>query len=168
MDGRGTAAGGDARDVTGSTTEMPGAPRGTQDRVFGVLAGLMILTAIVLLVNSLVGSPPVTDSAPRLELVSPVDGDSLSLPIEVRFRSAEPLSMQPGGWGARNFHLHIEAAGAELMPGPTDIRPASTDEYIWTIPNLPFGKATLRLFWADAAHRPVTDGASNSASIVIR
>lgn len=148
--------------------ELPTGPGTKQDRAFGAIAGLMILTAIILLVNSLVGSSPVSESAPDLQLVAPADGDSVSLPIEIRFRSSEALSNQPGGWGARNFHLHVEVGGVELMPGPTDIRPASANEYIWTVASLPLGDATLRLFWADAAHRPVTDGASNAANVVVR
>lgn len=153
----------DAGEINGVAT--PGTEK--SDRIFGIVAGVMIALAFYLLINALV-RPSVTDGPPRLELVEPAAGDTVTLPVTVRLRSSAPLTVQPGGWGVPNFHLHVEVAGVELMPGANDMRPASVGEYLWELPTVPSGPTSMRLFWADAAHRAVADGASGSIDIVVR
>lgn len=156
------------RTGVGGISQGMGARRSGQDRMFGVLAGVMIALALYLLVNSLVQPDTVADAPPRVDLVTPSDGDTVAVPLTIRLRSEAPLSIQPGGWGVNGYHLHVKIADLELMAGPTDVRPFSSGEYLWEVPAVPSGPTTVRLFWADSAHRPVAAGASEVVSVVVR
>ena len=163
----GGAAGSEVGEASGTSSEVAAPGSEKSDRILGIIAGVMIVLAIGLLINALV-RPAITDGPPRLELLAPADGDTLTLPVTVRLSSAAPLTIQPGGWGVPGYHVHVEVAGEELMPGPNDMRPAAVGEYLWDLPTVAPGPTSMRLFWADVAHREVADGAGSAIDVVVR
>lgn len=145
------------------------APRTVPDRVLGWSGGALIVAAIYVLVASATGGGgSAAAEIPALELISPGDNEEVSLPMEIRFRTENSLSVQPGGWGSGGYHLHAELSGREVMPGPEDIRRRPDGSYAWTLAGVQRGAISLRLFWSDAMHRPVLEGSSRAARITIR
>ncbi|MQA90770.1 MAG: hypothetical protein GEU90_11105 [Gemmatimonas sp.] len=139
------------------------------DRVLGAIGIGMFLAAVWLL---LFGGPPdglSNDGAPpQLQLLAPSRGDTVPAPIGLQFSSPVPLTNQPGGWGAKGFHLHAEIDGREWMPGPSDIRRQADGSYAWAVAKLSPGDHSLRIVWSDADHMPVTGGGTKQAPIVVR
>ena len=128
------------------------------DSVLAIVAGAMLLLATYLLFFG--GPADNTASAlpevpPALFLIRPTEGDTVEA-VELEIRSGTPLAPQPGGWGSGGFHVHAELDGREIMPGPTDIRRAPANTYLWSLPPMPGGPHRISLFWSDPAHRRVT------------
>ena len=77
--------------------------------------------------------------------------------------------LRPDGSNAAGTrHVHARVGATELMPGPVDVQQVSGSTYRWTLPRLPSGPATLRLYWSDASHKPIPGAESDSLSIVVR
>jgi hypothetical protein len=140
------------------------------DRVLGLVGVAMVLAALVLLLFGGPGDagPDPTRPPPGLALLSPADGEAVGSPLRVTFRSDEPITQRPGGWGTDAHHVHLTIDGRELMPGPADIRPLGAGRYEWTIGRLSAGELRLRLFWSDASHRPIAGGATEEIRVELR
>jgi hypothetical protein len=106
--------------------------------------------------------------APLLTVVSPVDGAAADSPLVIRFTSARPIELRESGWGHANFHLHAMVEHVEHMPAAADIVAIDSLQYEWTIAATPSGPAHFVLGWADQAHRPVREGASDTVHVVIQ
>lgn len=131
----------------------------------------MVLAAIVLLLaggERDTGAERVPSAAPVLELLRPVSGASVEGPLRIEFRLPVPLELAPDGWGAADLHLHLELDGREYMPSPRDIQPLGGSEYRWSMPALPAGEHTLRLFWAGPDHAAMEEGASERVTVSAR
>jgi hypothetical protein len=144
--------------------------RTVSDRLLGLIGGGMLLMAAVLLVTSAIGAisragAPSSGPLPELTLHSPVDGALVNAPLTLRFEGGAALAQMRGGWGAGEYHLHAEIDGREVMPGPRDIRPVGGGLHEWTFGRIESGEYTLRLYWSDTAHRPVSDGATAPVTI---
>jgi hypothetical protein len=105
--------------------------------------------------------------APQLAIVAPRRGDTIPTPAAVTFTSARPIELQPTGWGYDNLHLHADVNGVEIMPAAADITPQDST-YVWTFPDVRPGQFAVRLGWADEQHRPITAGASNIVTGIVR
>lgn len=142
--------------------EAPPAGRTPQDLILGVIGAAMVVVALVLLVlggESDAGSPrPVV--APSLTVAAPAPGSEVEGPVEVVFRAGEELGPKPMGWGTDQLHLHLEVDGQQFMPATGDIRRLPDGSYAWRFAALEPGPHTLRLFWSDAGHQPLAEGAS--------
>ena len=116
----------------------------------------MVAAALILLV---LGGPSdaetATASPPSIEVLSPVEGEAIAIPLQLRFRTSASIGRKPGGWGTGDFHLHASIDGLEVMPGPADVQPGPDDSYLWTFACLRPGDTQIQLFWSDAAHRPI-------------
>lgn len=142
------------------------ARRSVADLVLLVLGGAMILGALVLLLrggpeDGGAGSGPV----PGLGIVQPAPGAAVSGPFGVVFRSEQELRQMPTGWGADSLHLHILIDGQSYMPSPTDIQRQPDGSYRWSVPALPPGEHSLRLFWSGPDHRPIPRGGSERVQV---
>lgn len=150
-------------------TDIDAKPRlTTAERVYGGIAGL----AIVLALGFLVAGGPEDGAGPagppRITLIDPRPGAELAQPVTVTFDARAPLS--PGGTDTTaNRHVHVDAGGAMLMPGPNDIRPVRGTTYRWTLPTtLPTGTIWLRAYWSDSGHRPIAGPSADSVQVTIR
>jgi len=121
----------------------------------------MVLGALFLLVF---GGPRDTGlartSAPVLNIVQPTSGAVVSGPVDFVFAVAGEMERLPGGWGMGDLHIHLEFNQMEFMPGPNDIVRLPNGMYRWTIPGLPSGDHSARLFWAGPDHRATMEGSS--------
>jgi len=140
------------------------------DRALAFVGGAMVIVALLLLLfggerdtgEALVAPPPAID------IGGPSPGDLIESPLEIRFRTGAPIGALRGGWGVGEFHLHAELGGMEIMPGPSDLRRLPDGSYLWTIGRLAAGEHTFRLFWSDAAHRPLDASATPAVTVRVR
>lgn len=148
--------------------EAPRAVRTVPDRVLGAIGGVMVLLAIYV---AFAGGPrdgaSALVNAPMLAIVQPADGTILEGPLVLAFDVQAEMQPQAGGWGVGGYHIHLHLDGLELMPGPTDVRPASSG-YQWVVGPLEPGTHTLQLYWSDENHRRVESGASEVVVIESR
>lgn len=149
-------------------TDTDAGPRlTTSDKVYGGVAAVAILLALWFLVA---GGPE--DGAgpagpPRITLIDPRPGAELTQPVTVTFDARTPLT--PNGTDTTaTRHVHVDAGGAMLMPGPSDIRPVRGTTYRWTLPSLPTGTIWLRTYWSDASHRAIPGPSMDSVQVTIR
>ncbi len=153
---------------TGGGSESSGSS--LRDRVLGIVGGAMLVAALAVLVAGAPGDDgqAIAGVPAPLVLVSPVDGDAVSGPVELVFTaSGADLAPNPTGWGAEGFHVHAELDGVERMPAMADIR-RTDDRYAWMLADPPAGEITVRLLWSDSRHRPVPDGASEAVTVTIQ
>ncbi|HET7462449.1 MAG TPA: hypothetical protein VFJ82_14445 [Longimicrobium sp.] len=137
------------------------------DRVYGTVAVVAIVLALYFLVRGDESDTTAVDRAPRLTVEDPRPGAELSQPVVVTFDARTEL--RPDGSNpAATRHVHLRIGATELMPGPTDVHAVSGTTYRWTLPRLPSGPASLRLYWSDASHRPIPGAQSDSVAVVIR
>lgn len=141
------------------------------DRLLGLLGGGMVLAAVVLLVaggERDAGARPDPQAPPPPELLEPSDGQVVSGPVAVVFRTPRALEIGPGGWGTGEHHLHLEMDGIELMPRAADLERLSEGVYRWTLPPPPEGTRTLRLLWSGPDHRPIPGTETEPVRIRVR
>src|SRR5690606_11568205 len=139
------------------------------DRVLGIAGALMVALAVVLLIRggSSDGNQQLT-APPLLALLEPQGGAVVDGPLVVSFDVQAQLEQQPGGWGIGGYHVHLQLDGLELMPGPGDVSAAGSGGYRWRVGELEPGKHRLGLYWSDAQHRRVPEGASEVVEIEVR
>jgi hypothetical protein len=151
------------------TDRGEGAPRLTvSDRIYGGIAIVAIVLALWFLVR---GGPGDTSAAagrpPAITLVDPRPGAELDQPVTVTFDARTPLRAD-GTDTTSNRHVHVDAGGTMLMPGPADVRRVDGTTYRWTLPRLPSGPVWLRAYWSDATHRPIPGTSADSVNVRIR
>lgn len=154
------------RDPVGEPITPPVSTRGI---IFGTVLLGLLLFGFAFWANSAaqrVGGS--TGSLPELLILEPVGGSALAGRVPLVFQVEADLRRAPAGWSAGSAHLHAAVNGQELMPGATEIEILSRNLYRWTLPALPTGEHTVRLFWSDARHRPIEDGASAPLRIRVR
>lgn len=137
-----------------------GAGGSVADRLLGLVGGAMILAAVFLLFagGPEDGAPEGAAAAPAIVVVEPAEGARAGTRVPVVFHLDEELTRMPGGWGTGELHLHGAVDGVEFMPGPRDIQRISSGRYRWVFGPLAPGPHSIRLFWSDAAHRPLAEG----------
>lgn len=145
------------------------APRILSDRLLGsVGVGMMVLAAVMLIRGGETdgGARPVA-GPPAIELLHPLPGASVAGPLAVLFRLDGELVRQPSGWGVDGLHLHLQLDALELMPAAADVEAVPGGAFRWTVGRLEPGPHDVRLFWSDAAHRPVEGGESRTVEIEV-
>jgi len=135
----------------------------TSDKVYGAIA----IVAVVLALWFLVRGGPADTSALRITILDPRPGVTLTQPVTITFDAHTPLRAD-GTDTTTNRHVHVDAGGAMLMPGPNDVRPVSGTTYRWTLSSLPAGAIWLRAYWSDASHRPIPGPTADSVRVTIR
>jgi hypothetical protein len=132
----------------------------------GIIGGAMVLGALALLVSGGASDGGgATGALPELELISPEDGAVVPAPLQLTFRTGEPLSRGPGGWGTGQYHLHAALDGVEVMPGPADLSDLGNDRYAWMLAGVRPGVLEIRLFWSDSEHNPVAAPAEEAVTV---
>ena len=140
-------------------------PSGLAPTIFGILlAGLAVLT-IGMWVG---GRDSGEDALPKLELIAPADGDTIDAPFAVTFGTNARLVKAPEGWRAGRLHLHARIDGVEHMPAAADVEVLGDGRFIWRIPGIDAGVHEVKLLWSDPEHRPLEDGSSETARVVLR
>jgi hypothetical protein len=141
----------------------------TADRVYGAIAAVAILLALFFLVRGgpADGEAPRPGAVPQLVLMEPAADGGVAQPITLRFDARTALAPDGSDTAARR-HLHARIGRSEVMPGPTDVRRLDGTRHEWTLPRLPAGTHTLRLYWSDDLHRPLAEGASDSVVVQVR
>jgi hypothetical protein len=95
---------------------------------------------------------------PPLKIVSPLDGAVVSGPVMVVFETAADLSqmtMGPHAMKQGAVHLHIDLDKRLIMPTMKQITRLGPQRYRVGLGAAAPGAHTIRLFWADARHRPL-------------
>jgi hypothetical protein len=150
-----------------SETSPAGDPRlTTSDRVFGAvgLVAVLLALAFALVGGEEDGAAGTVPPPPRISVVEPREGATVSGPVAVVFDAGEELRPSPAGWTAGDrYHLHAEIDGTELMAAPGEVQPLGGTRYRWVLPALPAGEHRIRLRWSDADHRPL--GAEGSPPV---
>ncbi|HUP89052.1 MAG TPA: hypothetical protein VM100_06880 [Longimicrobiales bacterium] len=142
----------------------------TRKSIMPVVVGIA-LTAVLLVFLAYAASKrrAEIDAVPRLTLLSPTEGASVTLPLIVRFTSTVPLELQSMGWTAASHHLHAWLDNTQLMPAAKDIHKIDGNTYEWRIDQTPHGdQMQFRLSWADMKHNPIPEGASRQITLSIR
>ncbi len=159
-----------APDAAQSTSPAP-----PQPTVLPAVIGIVVIGVAVLVLGFWVdarrnaeGVGGETAPLPQITLVEPAPGAVVASPIPVIFEVPVRLRWVAGGWQAGRLHIHAGVNGRELMPGSRDIEPLGQNRYRWTLPALPAGEHTLRLFWSGPDHRPIEAGASESITVQAR
>jgi hypothetical protein len=138
------------------------------DLVLGGIGGAMVILALLSAVFGRESTAAPADAPPSVVILSPADEGVVTGRLEIQFRPAAAINPSPAGWGTDRFHLHLDLNGRELMPGLDQVQRLPSGDYRWAVGAVPPGVHTLRLFWSDAAHRPVQGGGSESVTIEIR
>ncbi len=138
--------------------------------VLGILLVGIVVLAIGFWIDSRRSAAGASGSAavPPITLIEPTSGAVVESPLPVLFETPVSLRWVAGGWQAGRLHIHAEVSGSELMPGARDIQPLGDNRYRWTLPPLPPGEHTLRLFWSGPDHRPIQEGRSATVEIEVR
>jgi hypothetical protein len=134
--------------------------------IIGIALTCVLLGALGYLANR--RSKVQNEPPPSLGITSPAPGMATDSPLVIRFTSSHPLDLRASGWGHDNFHVHAVVNGTEVMPAAADIVRADSQHYEWTIAGIPRGSATYYLAWADQAHRPLRQGATDTVRFTIR
>ncbi|HEV2130052.1 MAG TPA: hypothetical protein VGR27_03060 [Longimicrobiaceae bacterium] len=114
------------------------------------------------------GGASASAAPPPITLIEPTSGAVVESPLPVLFEAPVRLRWVAGGWQAGQLHIHAEVSGSELMPGARDIQPLGENRYRWTLPPLPPGEHTLRLFWSGPDHGALAEGASRPVTMRVR
>jgi hypothetical protein len=101
----------------------------------------------------------VQPDAQSIDLLEPAAGAVVDSPLVARFATAAPLTLSASGWGTRQLHLHARVDGVEYMPAAADIV-REGDVFVWVLPAVRKGPHTLRVGWANLAHRELSTGAA--------
>jgi hypothetical protein len=154
---------------TGPTGEPVTPPISTRGILLGTVLLGVLFVGFALWANSAAQRAEAAPAGlPELLILEPVDGSALVGRIPLVFQVEADLRRAPAGWSAGRVHLHAAVNGYELMPGAAEIEILDRNRYRWTLPALPSGEHTLQLFWSDALHRPLEDGASAPLRIQVR
>jgi hypothetical protein len=132
----------------------------TARRLFPVFIGvgltILFLIALAYLADRRRNTQPVVES---IDLIEPAAGAVVDSPLVLRFATTAPLALTPSGWGTEELHLHARVDGVEYMPAAADIvRHGSA--FVWTLPTVRRGSHTVRVGWANLAHRELSAGAA--------
>ena len=148
---------------------MPEASRPPVRRVMPVVIGIA-LTCVFLALLAYLGQRRSSQQPVILQLtiLSPRAGETVDSPLIVRFAASHAVSLMPTGWGFERLHLHAWIDGVAYMPAAADIRAADGALHTWTIASARRGARQIQLGWADAAHRELSVGRSDSVKVLIR
>jgi len=139
----------------------------TSDRIYGGIAAAAVVLALWFLVRGGPADRTAVGRPPRITIEDPRPGAELDQPVTVTFDARTPLRAD-GTDTTSSRHVHVDVAGAMLMPGPADVRPVRGTVYRWTLPRLQPGPAWVRAYWSDATHRPIPGAPSDSVNVRIR
>jgi hypothetical protein len=140
------------------------------DRVYGAIGVAAVLLALFFLVR---GGPRDDGAAaasappPQIEVLAPAEGAAVEQPLAVDFDAGEALAADGSTRGGR-LHVHVRVGTVELMAGSGAIEPLGGTRYRWTLPRLAPGRHPVRLYWSDASHRPLAEGASRTVAVTLR
>jgi hypothetical protein len=144
-------------------------PISTRGIVIGLLIVALLLGGFVVWASTLaVESGRTGGGPPQLILLEPADGSTVAARVALVFEAPVELRRSPAGWESGGFHVHASIDGRELMPGSSDVERLPGNRYRWTLPPLPTGTREVRLFWSDARHREVAEGATPPITFEVR
>jgi hypothetical protein len=133
-----------------------------------------LLTAAGLLACGRAETPPASAESPRVEIVAPADGDSVSLPLTVRLR-AKGVEVVPAtgaaeaGKGHHHLAIGIDApADDSPLPGaPTVVHLGTgTNEYV--IDSLAPGSHRIIAIFAAGDHVPMPTVLRDTVTVIVR
>jgi hypothetical protein len=135
--------------------EESGTRRGV---IIAFVAGGLAILLVSFVANTLQKQP--RKSGPPIVIVGP-GNKAVSNPAIITFVTSAPLQKTAQGWSAGDLHPHaIIDSTTMMMPMPGDIRPVQGDTFKMTLGNLPIGRHSIMMFWANAAHIGVGDSVS--------
>ena len=106
-------------------------------------------------------------AAQSVVITWPATAASVDSPLVVRFVTKAPLRLTENGWGTGQLHLHARIDNTEHMPAATDITQVA-DTFVWSFPAVTRGAHSVKIGWADLAHRELSAGASPTIEVTIR
>lgn len=139
------------------------------DRVFGAVAVLALVLALVFFVSGETDDGSAAPPPPRITVVEPASGTAVSGPFAIVFETPARVARDSTGWVADGrYHLHATVGGAELMAGAADVRSLGGRRFRWLIPGLPPGEHRIRLQWSGPDHRTLREGGSAPFTLLVR
>ena len=120
------------------------------------------------------GETPPNADAPRVEIVAPADGDTVSLPLTVRL-SASGVEVVPatGAAEAGKGHHHL-AVGIDVpadtipLPGAPVVIHLGTGASEHVIDSLPPGSHRIIAIFAAGDHRPMAAVGRDTVTVIVR
>ncbi len=97
-------------------------------------------------------------SLPALQLVSPLNGATVSSPVAVVFETPADLSKMTAGepgMTMKGTHLHVDLDRRVTMPTLRQIVKVGAVRYRVRLGQATPGRHTIRLYWGDRQHRPM-------------
>ena len=133
-----------------------------------------LLTAAALLACGRAETPPASTESPRVEIVSPADGDSVSLPITVRL-SATGVEVVPAtgtaeaGKGHHHLAIGIDApADDSPLPGAPMVVHLGTGTNEYVIDSLAPGSHRIIAIFAAGDHVPIPTVVRDTITVIVR
>jgi hypothetical protein len=139
----------------------------TTDRIYGAVGAIAIVLAVFFLLRGGSDAGTAVSRPPRITIEDPRPGATLDQPVTVLFDARADLGTD-GTDAKGGRHVHADANGFMLMPGPGDVRRVDGGRYQWTLPRRPPGPTTLVVYWSDARHRPIAGATSDSVQVTLR
>lgn len=95
-----------------------------------------------------------TAAAPTLEILMPGNDDVIGHQVAVVLETAADLDATTMSAPKIGVHLHLELEGVSLMPTRQQLIDLGNSRYLFLF-DLPAksGRNTIKVYWADAAHR---------------
>lgn len=138
-------------------------------RILPVVIGIAITAVALILIATLAQMRRGEEAlVPELHIVAPGNDQVVDSPLIVRFQSERPLTQNSMGLGYQQLHLHAWINDAQKMAAAADMQQVADDTYTWVLRDADRGVIAIRLGWADAAHRPISAGTSQTVSAVLR
>lgn len=94
---------------------------------------------------------------PALDLVMPIDGESIESPVAIVFQTSADLDQMTMSAAKLGTHLHIGVDGRSMMPMRDQIFSAGKNLYVFVIdfPMTP-GRHELSIYWAGGDHETIS------------
>jgi methionine-rich copper-binding protein CopC len=97
---------------------------------------------------------------PRLKVISPASGELMTGPVKVVLETPadmERMSMDGDHMNGSSpvRHLHVDIGQRMNMLTMKNLRKVGTQRYEFTVGKVAPGKHTIRVYWADAKHKPL-------------
>ena len=106
---------------------------------------------------------------PPLKIVAPANRETVSNPVVVVIETPADLPMMTMGHQSMDktkLHLHVDLDKRMTMPTTEQIIKVGTNRYQTSLGEVPPGRHTIRVYWADAQH--ARRGATHTVTITVK
>lgn len=137
--------------------------------------GTLVLVAVAgLLACGRADTPQTADEAARVDILAPVDGDTVDLPFTIRLGATGVEVIAATGQvevGKGHHHLVIGGdvpTGDAPLPGAPQVVHLGTGTSEYTVDSLPPGRHRIVAIFASGDHVPMPSVARDTVTVVVR